>query len=163
MAQEKNQVILALDLGTKTGYALQHPWGLTSGQKDFSPSRFSDQWCMRFRWFCENLLDVVLCDYGRLDQIVYEEVRGHRGTDAAHCYGGFLATLHLWCLDNTVAFASVPVGTIKRHATGKGNASKDQMMAAAARQWPDRTIRSTDEADALWILDYWLRGRKKSL
>ena len=46
------------------------------------------------------------------------------GTDAAHVYGGFLATLTSWCEQRAIAYQGVPVGTIKRFITGKGNADK---------------------------------------
>ena len=32
-----------------------------------------------------------------IDAVYFEEVRAHAGTDAAHIYGGFLATLSAWC------------------------------------------------------------------
>ena len=53
------------------------------------------------------------------------------GVDAAHAYGGFMAHLTAWCEHHNIPYAGVPVGTIKKHATGKGNASKDLMIGAA--------------------------------
>ena len=46
----------------------------------------------------------------------------------------------------------VPVGTIKRHATGKGNASKDEMIAAMRAL--GHAVTDDNEADALAIL-HW--------
>jgi Holliday junction resolvasome RuvABC endonuclease subunit len=40
---------------------------------------------------------------------------------------------------------------VKAHATGKGNASKDAMVLAAATRWG--VTATEDEADALWIAD----------
>ncbi len=51
-------------------------------------------------------------------------IRRHLGTDAAHCYGGFLAVLSAWCEENNIPYQGVNVKTIKRFITGKGNASK---------------------------------------
>jgi Holliday junction resolvasome RuvABC endonuclease subunit len=90
-----------------------------------------------------------------LDSVYFEEVRRHVGVDAAHAYGGFLATLTAWCEHHQIPYQGVPVGTIKKHATGKGNASKDDMIAAIRL----RGFQPTDdnEADALalllWALD----------
>ena len=66
-------------------------------------------------------------------------------------YGGWLAILEVWCEQNSVAYQGVPVGTIKRHATGKGNAPKEAMMAPPAKA---RGFSPADdnEADAIAIL-----------
>ena len=45
-----------------------------------------------------------------------EEVRRHAGTDAAHVYGGLMATLTAWAELRGVPYEGVPVGTIKRFA-----------------------------------------------
>ncbi len=77
-------------------------------------------------------------------------MRRHAGTDAAHIYGGFLATLTAWCERESVAYQGVPVRTIKRFATGKGNAPKDAMIAAVrARGFSPA---DDNEADAIAIL-----------
>jgi Holliday junction resolvasome RuvABC endonuclease subunit len=87
---------------------------------------------------------------GGLDMIVYEQVRRHAGTDASHAYGGWLAILSAWCEQNSIAYEGVPVGTIKRYATGKGNADKAAMIAAMrARGFAPA---DDNEADALALL-----------
>jgi Holliday junction resolvasome RuvABC endonuclease subunit len=82
--------------------------------------------------------------------VYFEEVRRHLGVDAAHAYGGFLATLTAWCEQNRIPYSGVPVGTIKRSATGRGNAGKPEMIAAMRRlgHLPD----DDNEADALALL-----------
>ena len=85
-----NTTILALDLGTRTGWALQHLDGtITSGTEHFKPQRFEGGG-MRFlrfkRWLAE-LLSVS----GHINAVFFEEVRRHAGVDAAHAYGGFMA------------------------------------------------------------------------
>jgi Holliday junction resolvasome RuvABC endonuclease subunit len=87
---------------------------------------------------------------GGLQRIVFEEVRRHAGTDAAHIYGGFLAHLSAWCEERSIPYEGIPVGTIKRFATGKGNAPKDAMLAAIrARGF---TPADDNEADAIAIV-----------
>ncbi len=78
------------------------------------------------------------------------EVRRHIGTDAAHVFGGLLATLTSWAELNRIPYEGVPVGTIKRFATGKGNADKAAVIAAMEA----RGFRPADdnEADALALL-----------
>ena len=108
---------------------------------------------LRFRGWLEQLAH----DAGPITAIHFEEVRRHVGTDAAHVYGGLLATLTSWAETAGVAYQGVPVGTIKRHATGKGNANKEAMMAAArARGFSPA---DDNEADAIAILLWALETR----
>ena len=148
--------ILALDLGTTTGWAIRgHDGLITSGTVSFRPSRFDGGGMryLRFQHWLEQLAD----DSGGLAAIYFEEVRRHIGTDAAHLYGGFLATLTAWCEREGVAYQGVPVGTIKRFATGKGNAGKDAVLAAMRQ----RGFQPADdnEADAIALLLWALETR----
>lgn len=144
-------VLLALDLGTTTGWALRAADGLiTSGTVSFRPSRYDGGGMryVRFRAWLERLAE----DAGPIGAIHFEEVRRHVGTDAAHVFGGLLATLTAWAETAGVPYQGVPVGTIKRHATGKGNAPKEAMIAAArARGFSPA---DDNEADAIAIL-FW--------
>ena len=87
---------------------------------------------------------------GGVGTVYFEEVRRHVGVDAAHCYGGFLATLTAWCEHHVIAYAGVPVGTIKRHATGNGRADKAAMVEAMRRR--GHAPADDNEADALALL-----------
>ncbi|MCZ2174222.1 MAG: hypothetical protein LC110_06785 [Burkholderiales bacterium] len=143
--------ILALDLGTTTGWALRGSDGnITSGSESFRPQRFEGGG-MRFlrfkRWLTE--LKAVT---GGIDALHFEEVRRHVSTDAAHAYGGFLATLTAWCEHHQIPYQGVPVGTIKKHATGKGNAGKDEVIASVRAR--GHTPSDDNEADALALL-HW--------
>ena len=145
----RHHAVLALDLGTTTGWALRTEDGrVTSGTVTFKPSRFEGGG-MRYLRFNSWLSEVARHSSG-LARIVFEEVRRHAGTDAAHIYGGFLAHLAAWCEERSIAYEGVPVGTIKRHATGKGNADKAAMVAAVrARGFSPA---DDNEADAIAIL-----------
>lgn len=87
-----------------------------------------------------------------IDQVVFEEVRRHAGVDAAHAYGGFLGQLGSFCEHHRLPYQGVPVGTIKRFITGKGNASKVQVIAAV-RALGHSPV-DDNEADALALL-HW--------
>lgn len=147
--------ILALDLGTTTGWATAMIStgciGTNCGTVTFKNGRFEGGG-MRFLRFRKWLGEVLVDLDGKIDAVYFEEVRRHQGVDAAHVYGGLMATLTAWCEQHQIPYQGVPVGTIKKHATGKGNASKDQMIAAAiARGF---TPKDDNEADALAIL-HW--------
>ncbi|MCB5945932.1 crossover junction endodeoxyribonuclease RuvC [Acidocella sp. KAb 2-4] len=123
--------------------------GMTlSGTASFKPGRYEGAG-MRFLRFAQWLdsLDPPSAVY-------FEEVRRHRGVDAAHCYGGLLATLTAWCEGRAIPYSGVPVGTIKAHATGKGNAGKEAVIAAMRAK--GFTPADDNEADALAIMLYAL-------
>ena len=46
--------------------------------------------------------------------------------------------------------AVIPPTSLKKYATGKGTASKDLVLTAAVRRFPDWPVEGNDEADALW-------------
>ncbi len=143
--------ILALDLGTTTGWALRGSDGyITSGSESFRPQRFEGGG-MRFLRFKRWLTEIKQsCD--EIDCLHFEEVRRHVSTDAAHAYGGFLATLAAWCEHHQISYQGVPVGTIKKHATGKGNAGKEDVIAAIRAR--GHAPVDDNEADALALL-HW--------
>ena len=140
--------MLALDLGTRTGWALRDGGATFSGSVTFRPGRYEGGG-MRYLRF-NGFLDEVATRSSGLGAVFFEEVRSHVGTDASHIYGGFLATLTAWCEQRSVPYQGVPVGTIKRHITGKGNADKAAVIAAVrARGFAPA---DDNEADALAVL-----------
>jgi hypothetical protein len=141
--------VLALDLGTITGWAMHPTAGkIESGSVSFRPSRY-DGGGMRYLRF-RSWLEGMATNVAGLSAIYFEEVRRHAGTDAAHIYGGLLATLTAWCEQRGIAYQGVPVGTIKRFIAGKGNADKAAVIAAVrARGFAPA---DDNEADAIAIL-----------
>ncbi|WP_420906116.1 hypothetical protein [Candidatus Magnetaquiglobus chichijimensis] len=133
------------------GWALKQADGtITSGTVEFKPGRFTGGGMsfVRFkRWLSE-----VVRFAGPIGSVFFEEVRAHVGTTAAHIYGGFLAHLTTWAEEAEIPYQGVPVGTIKRHATGKGNASKEEVIEAMRRKGHHPA--DDNAADALAIL-YW--------
>ena len=82
---------------------------------------------------------------------------GVRGSTAScrdrggiHAYGGYLAHLTAWAEANKIPYQGVPVGTIKRHIAGKGNADKAAVIAAVKELGFDPP--DDNEADALALL-----------
>lgn len=144
--------ILALDLGTKTGWALDHDGSIASGTQNFGGNRY-DTAAMRYLRFVR-WLDEVHALSG-VEHIGFEEVRRHAGATAAHVYGGFMAHLLTWAEPKGVPVEAHPVGAIKKSFTGAGNASKGAMIAEAKRRGFDPA--DDNEADALAILSM-MRG-----
>jgi hypothetical protein len=147
--------ILALDLGTQTGWALQsHNGIITSGTQSFKPQRFEGGG-MRFLRF-QRWLEEIKGANQSIGEIIFEEVRRHKGVDASHIYGGWLAILGSWCEANQIPFKGVPVATIKKFATGNGNANKPAMIKAiVARGYSPA---DDNEADALALLHWGMEA-----
>ena len=141
-------MLLALDLGTKTGWATFDGKNRFSGMQHFKNDRFSGGGMryLKFRKWLDTLPPV--------SHVVYEEVRRHAATDAAHVYGGLMAVITSWCEERALPYAGVPVGTIKKHWCGKGNANKLAMIHEAKKRGYE--AEDDNEVDALALLDYWI-------
>jgi hypothetical protein len=147
--------ILALDLGQKTGWAVRNTYGaIASGTVEFRPGRFEGGGMvyLRFRAWLQEVDETA----GGIGAVYFEEVRFHRGVTAAHAYGGYLAHLTAWAEMFKIPYRGVPVGTIKRHVTGRGNADKEAVIAAVRALGFDPA--DDNEADALALLDWALRN-----
>ena len=146
-------MILGLDLGTHTGYA----WRSSAGKVNHGHVNFAtapgiiEGGGMRHLRFRRWLVDFCSV-FGWPKSIYFEQVRAHKGTIAAHMYGGFMFELAEWCegRDPPIPFSGIHVGTIKKHIAGRGNASKEEMMAAVKALGYDVT--DENEADALGVL-----------
>jgi len=148
--------VLALDLGTSTGWAwcdgeslecmISGTWRLLNSKSAARETRFINM---------EESLH-VLHAHRRISRVYFEDVRRHLGTDAAHVFGGFKATAAVWCFQNgKIPFEGVGVGTIKKFWTGSGRASKDMMIDECInRGFKPQT---DDEADAIALLHYVMK------
>lgn len=126
----KNTTILTLDLGTTTGWALSPNGGtIISGvwQNKSRNARYEGGG-MRYLRFRQQLDELHKAT--PVGAVYFEEVRRHRGTDAAHIYGGMLATLSAWCEEHEIPYEGVPVQAIKKNITGRGNSDKAAVIAA---------------------------------
>ena len=120
-AQQKlHPAILALDLGTTTGWAI----GGGSGQHHQRHHIIPAEPLRRRRHALSALPQLARSDRHRCwrhrCRVLRRSAPQHAGTDAAHVYGGFLATLTAWCEEAGIAYQGVPVGTIKRHVDRQG-------------------------------------------
>ncbi|WP_425522863.1 crossover junction endodeoxyribonuclease RuvC [Bartonella vinsonii] len=126
-----------------------------SGTANFQTSRFESKGRRYFlfqKWLTEMKMTA-----GQIDAVYFEEVRRHIGTDAAHVYGGFLGHLTAWCEHHEIPYEGIPVGTIKKAATGRGNASKEEMIQAMRAK--GHNPKDDNEADALAIL-HLVKGKE---
>jgi Holliday junction resolvasome RuvABC endonuclease subunit len=61
-----------------------------------------------------------------------------------------MGQLTAWCEHHQIPYQGIPVGTIKKHAAGKGNASKYEMVAAVRGR--GHSPSDDNEADAIALL-----------
>jgi Holliday junction resolvasome RuvABC endonuclease subunit len=144
--------ILALDIGSRTGWAVRTPEGFrVSGFEDFKTLR-GEGAGMRLLRFKRFLTETKV---GGLDMLVYEQIDFSSTTYAAQLYGQFCGIVFAWCEHHCIPYTGVPLSAIKRHGTGKGGgkgANKLAMIAAAARLGV--ATEDDNEADAVVLLDY---------
>lgn len=179
--------ILALDMATSTGWALRDALGhVTSGVQRFDLGR-GESAGMRFvrfaRWLEEitrdplptslslgmKASDTKINREGRVDVIAFERAH-HRGGPATEVGVGLMT--HMLACAAAYGIETLPVhtATLKKHATGRGNAKKPDMILAASKRWPNVVgLRGAhlahgnpanplgdDEADALCVLAWAL-------
>ena len=140
--------ILAIDTGTYTGYANNYSLD-SSGVWDNSLKKNDNKGIRYFRF--ENAFTAMLARGAEL--VVYEQVMRHRGTAAAHVYGGMEAILIKQCYKHEIEYIPVPVGTWKKVVVGNGSSTPDVYRRFAQVNLGLKTD-SYDEAAALCILEW---------
>jgi hypothetical protein len=139
--------ILALDLGTNCGWAIYAGGSTESGTQVFDVKR-GESPGMRYYRFNTWLLEFVKSN---LHVICFEQAH-HRGGAATEVAAGFSTRVLEFCARNRVEHFAVHSATLKKFATGHGNAKKPDMIAAAQKLKPG--ITDDNEADAIWLLEY---------
>lgn len=145
-----NVCILALDLGTKTGYAVRKRDGkVVHGTQSFAPRK---SWTEGQRWLRFQSWLAEVLELHHVQRIAYEHVSFHAGVRDAHCYGAFRALVEMAADRRNIELVGTNVQTVKKHWTGKGGADKAAMVAQArARGFRPET---DNDADALAVLDW---------
>jgi len=172
--------VVALDLATNCGVAwadfkVGQPLGatiiggqldLSIGQYDTAPLRL-----VRLKQFLAVLSPHI---------IGYENVRATppidnrrvspaailaRAAPALELLGSLKSIMSLWAHENNVPAEGYSIGTIKKRATGKGNANKEQMIRAANAFFGTKlavddyqSTGADNIADALWVCQLTLEG-----
>ena len=154
-------IAVAFDLGTAMGWAVYtRDKRIRSGVEGLAP--FSAQ-SRHHRFVNErHLLSILSADFGPFDVVFFEDVNfPHKSHAAAYLYANYKGTLLTWCCEQTpnpIIHGLRPY-QIKQVATGRGNASKDEMKdAGRAKGW---RFRDDNECDALWTLYAGMAGKGK--
>ena len=133
--------ILALDLGTKTGYAT----AVESGVEVFHEETLGGKLARFTNWLGEMIA------WYRHDGIVAYESPHFRGGPATRLLLGMAGVIEAACAMHGVRCESVHSATLKKWATGNGRASKDEMRGAA-QKFSDKAWIDDNEVDAYLIM-----------
>jgi crossover junction endodeoxyribonuclease RuvC len=74
-----------------------------------------------------------------------------KSTNQADGMGQIRGTFLYVLADLGIEAAKIPPTSLKKFATGNGSASKEQMVRAAQKTWPDVRFPTDDAADAAWL------------
>jgi crossover junction endodeoxyribonuclease RuvC len=152
VAQVKDlKTILALDLGSRTGWAAGHDSRVTSGVQEFALQR-GESVGMRFirfnAWLREMLTNVDP------DIVAYEQAH-MRGGYATDLLVGFTTRIQEACEAQKIPYRGVHSMTLKKATCGTGKADKAKMIEwAAERYGKDASTLDDNEADALCLLAF---------
>ncbi len=150
--------ILALDLGTATGWALYRDGVVTSGtqvlatDKELAAQKKAGlARCCDFR---ASRLAALIDSKHPLDWVAFEDVQFMKGRAQAQLWGGFRAVVTM--LYPAIKIQAVTVVELKMFACNHGNATKEMMIAAV----PERLRKpemDDNEADAIHLLRFTLK------
>lgn len=166
--------ILALDVASKTGWALRDSRGnITSGMQSFELTRWESHGMrqLRFRkWIREMLDEHLLAEAPDEAMCVYERPLdyGHKNKRPGNEAGKLLVGVLMAELEERELLHAAPTAAeVKKVATGKGNSNKQALAVAAARDYDHFEIPKnfdpkvgSDEADALCVLTWGIREAK---
>jgi len=159
--------ILALDLGTTTGYAMDDngkrslagSWPLATSKEvtAWGKTRLTRRQDPRpMRLFSK--MTQLSEDTALPDIIVFEDVEFSTYTLQTQLWAALRTAVWFWAHFRDIRHIDcVGVTTLKKFATGHGGATKDMMLSALKKRWPGRETGCDDNAvDAIFLLE-WAR------
>lgn len=145
--------ILAIDPSlTRTGWA--GPERALSGV--LIPPRSFEHGMQRLWWIREKVLDHVLglarSTFAKADLVVIEgySLGQARGTSHQHEQGELGGVIRMALYEQNFRYVDVAPASLKKFTTGKGNASKAEVLVAAVKRLGYEGS-DDNEADALWL------------
>lgn len=138
------KTILTLDLGSITGFAIDSPEGFSSGTLNFkTKGKFSDRGYASLRKFMGFLNKDNL-------EIVVEKPHAGRFMAPVRILFGLLAVVKGYCYEENIPYFEYSPKEIKKFWTGKGNASKEEMVLTTKAK--HSYVKDHNESDAIALL-----------
>jgi len=161
-------MLLALDPALKTGYALgENGKIIESGVWDLTPRKATKKQPAEHKYYRLEKLYWKLFEYEDqntkpLDRIIFEGAAGFmRGKSAVESSHQFRAVILLWASLNDIPVTEVQPQDLKRWATGKGNADKDEMKKTSRRYGYEGN--DDNIADAILLLHFAMEQESKQI
>ena len=146
---ENTKTVLGLDLGTSCGYSyrfinkdnISKPV-VYAGQLDLSAGPY-DSGAIRFVKL-RHFLSAIKPDMVAFEDVKYTPPKMGfqsigaimaRAATACEWFGALKGTLCTWCEENGIPSVGIPIGAIKKRATGKGNANKVDIITACNKEF----------------------------
>lgn len=158
--------ILALDLGTTTGWAFRNRAGIVTAGSWLLQTKAATTAAAKLRMdrrldaripaLFAKLVGMYRDHENPIDFMVFEDVQFSQYTQQTQLWSSFRAVMWLFAAHNAIDIDCCPVKTLKKFGTGNGAADKAQMMREAARLFPNVPIVDDNCADALHLLS-WAR------
>lgn len=157
------QKILALDLGTLTGYCYGDPKHLVCGTWKLAAAKEISFWHKhrldrrcdpRFSRLMKHLAAVR--DQYTPEVVVWEDVEFVMHQRQAQLWPTWRAAIWATFDPEKVVLECVPVGTLKAFATGNGAATKEQMAKHFNHNGPERAEYDDNAIDA-WHAWHWAK------
>jgi Holliday junction resolvasome RuvABC endonuclease subunit len=172
------KTILAIDLGTTTGWAYRsRSGGITAGawllqdekaRKLAAKARLDRRLDARIpalygklrAVWADNIADGTANN--PVDFLVFEDVEFSQYTLQTQLWSSLRAALWLFAHRHGIITDCINVKTLKKLATGSGGADKDFMIRTATKLFPNVTIVDDNCADALHLLQWAMTITKRS-
>ena len=146
-------LMLAIDLGTNTGWALCGPVGDSStGCHLLKAAKEKPSHGELFRRFYRWLGDMHNKHGFKAIAVELVNRRVHKGTAQNDLHVGYRAILKMVCAQRDIRLVEIPVGTAKKAISGRGNASKKLVLECAKRLgWETRGNENAADAVAVYV------------
>lgn len=166
--------ILALDLGTKCGFAAVAPGAHAVGTWELATDKAlrlatSQRWDRRQdirAYHLWNKLSDMHTWAGGLDWVLFEDIRFGKSLAQVQLWSSFRGIVWAFAIHHGIKIDCLETGKLKFHATGSGAADKPAMARALVARWPDQyvlekelvkrkkcgTLLDDNAVDALWLL-----------
>lgn len=136
--------ILAIDPATKMGWAISP---VLCGMENYTPKsgESSGFKLIKFKSFLQKIIQTE-----NIELLVYERAGGRFKNDIMS-HAKWVAVIEIVCIELNIQYRAYSSGEIKKFATGKGVASKAEMIKAAIRKYK-KPVKDDNVADALHLL-----------
>lgn len=143
---------LALDLGNKLGWALGVSGLEQAGTARFKQPKGADRRVLDTRFAQLYVWLSAAIDLHKIERLVFEDVLFYRSRDQGQLWAGYRAVVMLVAAMRNMVIGSLNSSSLKKQATGWGNADKADMRRALIARGLDCAAFDDNAVDAISLL-----------